>query len=215
MSPIASVCVCTDYFTVNDDGELCLKPGTMGMRDVLVFSEPGTFQFNKADYPWLSRINVRVQGGGGGSAGANAAAGETIVRPGGTGGGYSEALIEATALGGSENIVVGAGGAAGTSSTDGGAGTASSFGGFATAPGGNGGTSAQGSGTSPDVTSGIAGPLAGTGDFRMGGGASGGAIRLNSTNGISGQGGDSFMGTGGFPRASQGVGTASRGFGAT
>jgi hypothetical protein len=210
---VANVCVCDTYFTIDDDGRLCLKPGSTGLQDVLVFSDPGSYTFEKADYPSVARVRVRVQGAGGGSAGADATAGEAIARPGGTGGGYSESLLDVSSLSASENIVVGAGGTPGSGNSDGGNGGSSSFG-SVTAPGGFGGTSAQGSGTAADVTSGLAGPLAGTGDFRMGGGASGGAIRLNGTNAMSGAGGDSQMGTGGFPRASQGAGTATRGFGA-
>ncbi|GGZ23188.1 hypothetical protein GCM10010387_15370 [Streptomyces inusitatus] len=210
---MASVCVCTDYFTVDDDGQLCLIPGRQGLRETLIFDNPGTFQFQKADYPWLARVMVRVQGAGGGSAGANAAAGECIVRPGGTGGGYSESLVEAASLGAMETIVVGAGGDPGDPNDAGGAGGNSSFGGFATAPGGSGGTASQTSGTVLDATSGISGPLAGIGDLNLGGGASDGAIRLNATNGLSGKGGDSHLGTGGFPRATEGAGTAPRGVG--
>lgn len=81
--PVAAVCVCDTYFTVNGDGELCLKPGTVGLRRILTFKEPGTFQFEKADYPWLARVKVRVQGGGGGSARVDASKNECSVRPGG------------------------------------------------------------------------------------------------------------------------------------
>lgn len=64
---MASVCACGEYFNVDDTGELCLNPGTMGLRRVIVHKSPGTYQFRKADYPWLARIRVKVQGGGGGS----------------------------------------------------------------------------------------------------------------------------------------------------
>lgn len=213
MSPISAVCVCSDFFVVGEDGELCLKPGSMGMRLMLAFKESGTHQFRKADYPWLARIFVRVQGAGGGSAGANAATGQCIVRPGGAGGGYAESLIDASSLGAVETIVVGAGGAAGTGNQPGGAGGTSAFGGFVVAAGGDGGTAAQNSGTSADTVQGVAGPFAGTGQWAAGGGGSGGGIRLSGTNGISGAGGNSQLGTGGFPRSGEGPGTASRGYG--
>ncbi|MFF5477984.1 hypothetical protein ACFY5C_11695 [Streptomyces sp. NPDC012935] len=178
------------------------------------FNDPGTYQFEKADFPWLARVRVKVQGGGGGSAGANAAANQCIVRPCGAGGGYSESLIEASALGAVETIVVGAGGEAGTTAESGGAGGSSSLGGFVLANGGDGGHAIQDSATVPDVSTGAIGPLAGRRQFAHGGGAGGGAIRLNGTNGISGAGGESFMGHGGYARASEGAGTAPRGFGA-
>ncbi|MFI9026292.1 hypothetical protein [Streptomyces sp. NPDC053560] len=210
---MASVCVCSDYFQVNDDGELCLKPGTMGLRQVLFYKDPGTFQFEKADYPWLARVQVQVQGGGGGSAGADAASNECIVRPGAAGGGWSQALIEVAALGTVETIVVGAGGTGGSGNGGGGTGGMSSFGGFATASGGEGSTAAQSSGTLPDAVQGTTGPLAGTGAYASGGGAGGGGIRLSGTNGLSGAGGESRLGHGGVPRSTEGVGTTPRGYG--
>jgi hypothetical protein len=210
---VASVCACGDYFEVNDDGELCLIPGTMGLRETVYFKEVGAHQFVKADYPWLARVRVRVQGGGGGSAGANAATGEVIARPGGAGGAYSEALINASSLGAVESVVVGAGGAGGAGNSSGGAGGTSSFGGYVTAPGGDGGTSNMTSGTAITTAQGVSAPLAGSGDIAMGGGAGGVAVRLGATNGFSGQGGESFLGHGGFSRSTAGDGTAPRGYG--
>lgn len=210
---MASVCVCDDYFTVNGDGELCLLPGRQGLRQVLRFNSPGTVQFQKASYPWLARVLVKCQGGGGGSAGANAAANQCIVRPGGAGGGYSESVIAATSLGAVETILVGAAGTAGTTNLAGGDGGVSSFGGFVSGTGGDGGNAVQTSGTTLDVTSGVAAPLAGSGQFAQGGGPGGGAIRLNATNGLSGAGGESMLGHGGYPRATEGAGTGARGYG--
>jgi hypothetical protein len=213
VSPIASVCACGEYFTVNTAGELCLVPGQQGLREVLEFKNPGVFQFKKTDYPWLARVKVRVQGAGGGSAGADANTNELIARPGGAGGGYGERLIDAADLAAVESIVVGTGGAAGTASAPGGVGGSSSFGGFVIAPGGDGGTAAMDSGTVPVTSNGIPGPTAGSGDWASGGGAGGGAIRLNGTWGLSGAGGEAHLGHGGFPRNNSGPGTAPRGYG--
>lgn len=211
---MARICVCSDYFTVNDDGELCAKPGSMGLREMLVFDDVGTHQFRKSDYPWLARVRVRCQGAGGGSAGADAASGQCIVRPGGAAGGYSESVLEAAALGAVETIVVGAGGSAGSGNGTGGAGGQSSFGGFVVAPGGDGGTAFQTSGTTADAVSGVTGPTGGTGQYFSGGGAGGGAIRLSATQGLGGAGGESHLGHGGLSRATEGPGTTSRGRGA-
>lgn len=210
---MAQVCVCSTYFNVDDDGSLCLVPGSMGLRDVLYLTEPGTSQFTKADYPWLAHVRVKVQGAGGGAAGAQADAGELVATQGGAGGGYSESFIDVAALGAAESVTVGAGGTAGDFDTDGGTGGASNFGGFVTAPGGGGGQVGMTTGATPVAFSGLAAPLAGTGDFRTGGGASGGAIRLSGSQGQSGQGGESHLGHGGFQRSSNGGGGASRGFG--
>lgn len=211
---MASACVCSQYFTINDAGELCLIPGSTGLQQILYFNTPGNFQFNKADYPDAARIRVRVQGAGGGSAGANSLPSEAIVRPGGSAGGYSESLINVSALGATETIVVGAGGTAGTTNTSGGAGGASLFGGLVIANGGTGGHAIQISGTSADVSSGILGAAPGMGDLTIGGGSSGGAIRLNGTNGISGGGGDSQLGHGGRSIAFESAGTSPTGYGA-
>lgn len=211
--PLASVCVCSEFFNVNDDGELCLNPGMMGLRQTLFYKDAGNFQFEKADYPWLARVRVQAQGAGGGSAGSDAAASQCIVRAGGAGGAWAQSLIDVAALGVVETVVVGAGGAAGGSNGAGGTGGTSSFGGFVIAAGGDGSAASQGSGTTPDTVQGTAGPFAGTGQWSTGGGAGGAGIRLAGTNGISGCGGESRLGHGGFPRSSEGVGTAPRGYG--
>ncbi|WP_055477569.1 hypothetical protein [Sphaerimonospora mesophila] len=211
---MARVCVCDDRLTVTPSGELCVIPGSLGLRQVLIYSTPGVHQFRKADYPWLARVYVKVQGAGGGSGGANAAAGELIARPGGAGGGYSEALIEVASLGATESVVVGAGGAAGGGNNPGGNGGTSSFGGFAVAFGGDGGTANMTTGTAFSTSTGIPGPLVGTGNGNSGGGgAGGGAIRLSATQGMSGVGGESRLGHGGFQRGGEGPGSAPRGRG--
>ncbi|MFJ4702793.1 hypothetical protein ACIP5N_32035 [Streptomyces sp. NPDC088768] len=208
------MCACGEYFTVSRDGELCLIPGMQGLRATLHYKTPGNHQFRPGDYPWLARVRVRVQAGGGGSAGADADASQTIARPGGAGGGYSEALIALADLGTTESVVVGAGGTAGGANASGGPGGTSSFGGFVVANGGDGGTANMDSGVAITTSSGVAGPLAGTGEVNMGGGASGVALRLSGTNGYAGFGGDSFMGTGGLGRSTAGPGTSTRGYGA-
>ncbi|MGW4731849.1 hypothetical protein ACWEQC_22245 [Streptomyces shenzhenensis] len=209
----SSVCVCDEYFTVNDTGELCLIPGRQGLRQINRYGSPGTYQFRKADYPWLARVRVRVQAAGGGSAGARASTGEASVSQGAAGGGYSEALIDVSALGPVETIVVGRQGAAGGPTTDGGDGEGSSFGGLVTANGGAGSNQIMSSGTSPSANSGTQAPSAGSGSLlALGGGAGGGSVRLSGTVGLSGAGGDSHLGHGGIGRASNGA-NSGRGFG--
>ncbi|MEZ7005816.1 hypothetical protein [Streptomyces sp. AD55] len=210
---MAQVCVCDEYFTVDESGRLCLIPGVQGLRDILYFAEPGTFQFEKGDYPWLARVRVQVQAGGGGAAGARASAGQLTAQPGAAGGGYSESLIPASALGTVETIVVGAGGTPGGPSSDGGPGGNSSFGGLVIANGGAGGQAVMPAGSAPVSYSGTAAPLAGVGNFRQGGGAGGGALRLSGFEGQGGAGGESRLGHGGYSRASTGGGGGSRGFG--
>lgn len=212
---MARACVDPNYFTVDGSGQLTMKPGAMGLQDTVTYSTPGNFQFKKADYPLLARVRVRVLGGGGGSAGADADTGEVIVRQGGAGGGYAETIVEASALGAVETVVVGAGGVGGGGgNSPGGDGGGSSFGGWATAFGGAGSDTLQNSGTTIDVTSGVSAPLAGVGDLAIGGGAGGGAMRLSANRGMSGRGGDSHYGHGGRELSFQSAGNAPRGFGA-
>ncbi|MET9818349.1 hypothetical protein [Streptomyces sp. NPDC006355] len=213
MSPIASVCVCDDYFTVSETGELCLLPGRQGLRQLVRFNSPGTYQFRKSDYPWLARVRVRVQAGGGGAAGANAPQNQYVSSPGGAGGGYSESVIDVSALGPVETVIVGEGGLAGGPASDGGNGGNSSFGGLVTANGGAGGQAVMSPGDTPVCYSGTPAPLAGSGQIAMGGGPGGGAFRINGFQGQAGEGGGSHMGHGGFARASSGGGGASRGYG--
>ncbi|MET9462954.1 hypothetical protein ABZY05_49705 [Streptomyces canus] len=210
---MASVCVDPEYFDVGDDGRLTIVPGSASLREILYFKTPGSETFEKADYPWLARLFVQVQAAGGGAAGARANAGQLVAHPGGTGGGYSERLISASALGATETIIVGAGGTAGTPTVDGGNGGNSSFGGLCTANGGFGGQVIMSQGAAPVCHSGVAGPLAGIGDISQGGGASGGSIRLSGDQGQSGPDGEPRLGHGGWQRASSGGGGAGRGFG--
>lgn len=212
---MAVVCIDSDVLDINGDGELTLVPGRQGLRQRVLYTDVGADTFEKADFPGLQRVFVQVQGAGGGSAGADANPGELIARPGGSGGAYSESLINASNLAAVVNVTVGAGGAAGTTIADGGVGGQSSFGGTVVANGGNGGTVVMTSGTFADTTSGVSGAstTGGAGSLQSGGGASGGAIRVSGGAGLSGRGGDSRLGFGGFPRASEGDGGVPRGRG--
>lgn len=209
-----AICV-SDQFTVNGSGELEIVPCQFGLKQRVIFSTPGVTTFNKADYPGLCRVFIQAQGGGGGSAGADAAAAQCIARPGGAGGAYAEVLVNASSLGVSESVTVGAGGTAGGTASSGGAGGTSSFGGLAVAPGGDGGTAFMLSGTAADTSSGVAGAGVGgaVGSVVIGGGPSDGAIRLTGTAALSGAGGSSHLGFGGFPRGTEGDGALGRGFG--
>ncbi|MER6632338.1 hypothetical protein ABT301_29660 [Streptomyces sp. NPDC000987] len=210
---MARACADGSYFEINDNGELTMVPGSMGLRTILYFNQAGTYTFTKAKFPWLARVKVRVQGAGGGSAAANAANGECMAQPGAAGGGYSESLIAASSLGATETIVVGAGGAAGTTTQAGGAGGSSSFGGFVVANGGDGGPATSTSGTSLDTHTGASGPVAGKGDWKQGGDPGSPSIRLNATNAVSGAGGDAVLGFGGQSRAYESDGGSGRGAG--
>lgn len=98
---------------------------------VVTFTSSGTWTKDTG----LQR--VRVQAWGGGGAGVSVAS--TNSGGGGGGGGYSEAWFEASELGSSETVTVGAGGA-----TSGAAGGNTTFGSLLTAFGGSGGSGATG-----------------------------------------------------------------------
>lgn len=212
---MAVVCIDSDYLDINGDGELTLVPGRSGLRSREIYFTAGADTFEKADFPGLQRVWVQVQGAGGGSAGADAAPGQIIARVGGAGGGFSESIISASSLGASVPIVVGAGGAAGNATTAGNAGGQSSFGGSVIANGGDGGTVAMTTGVGPSTVTGIPGAntTGAAGALQSGGGASGGAFRIDASAGMSGAGGDSRLGFGGFQRGSEGDGGLPRGRG--
>jgi hypothetical protein len=147
------------------------------------FSSAGTHTWTKPS--GCRKVLVRViggGGGGGGGSGANAYAG------GGGSGGYSEKLIDVTAIS-SETVTVGAAGTAGTSSNGGGDGGASSFGSHATGNGGGGGVGTTVTGA------GKAGGTASDGDINVTGGAGGDGG--DGTAGAAGNGGYGAFGGGG------------------
>lgn len=127
-----------------------------------------------ANDTWTKPSNlryVRVQLWGGGGSGVRFDNGTTNGEGGGGGGGgYFEKIIDASDLGVSETVTVGAGGAAKNSNSDGDAGGNSSFGSHATAYGGGGGSSSTAGG----------GAGGGGGAYAAGGDASG------ATNGAAG-----------------------------
>ncbi len=155
--------------------------------------------FTKADHPWLHKVRVRLVAGGGGGGGAAATiAAQVAGGGGGGGGGYAEVETLASALGTTETVTVGAGGAAGVGGAAGGVGGVTSFGSLAAANGGFGGgfvgagapfrTCASGAGDS-----GTAGDL-----FIVGGGGTGCMLGDDASvdGNAGGSGGDSGLGGG-------------------
>jgi len=162
----------------------------------------------------LKYVIVEVQGGGGSGGGATATSSSQVkFGSGGSAGNYAKKKILATALGSTETVTVGSGGAASTTSNDGGE---SSFGTHCNALGGKGGESITGTTTvgrfnnaaQPDLTGG-----GGSGDFVVIGGAGlGGMSDPTGNNNIcrGGSGGNAFIGQGGGTRAANGAGFAGR-----
>lgn len=223
---MAAVCADGDQFEVDEKGLLTLKRGTTGLRQMKAYrASDSPAQFRKADYPWLKKVFVRVQGAGGGSAGADTGSDKDhrIYRSGGAAGAYGEALIDVAQLGDNETIVVGKGGAGGRGNADGAAGGSSSFGGIVTEPGGAGSPASMDSGTDTRFHSGTPGAAAGSSTgWSTGGGSGDGCFRVQTVNkegeandkatGQSGAGGDSMMGFGGAARSVNGS-SAGQGFG--
>lgn len=106
-----------------------------GLPDIQVFTVSGTW--NKP--AGLRAALVEVVGGGGGTGGcATTGASQVAASAGGGGAGYARKLIQASALGSTETVTVGAGGSAGAAgANDGTAGGTSSFGSHCSATGGN------------------------------------------------------------------------------
>lgn len=154
----------------------------------------------------LKMALVRVQGPGGGGGGTN---GATSAAGGGGGGGFAEKLFAASALGATEAVVVGLGGA-GSATGGGSAGTAATT--FGTSPyitgnpglGGAGNTSA-----SARVFGGLGGTGVG-GDLNRKGARGGFGLPGAGTPGY---GGDSPMGTGAGPLNIFGTGDAGGAYG--
>jgi hypothetical protein len=121
-------------------------PGPSGqLLELVVFREPGTYSFAKADYPDATRCRVRGigGGGGGGSAGAGSgASGVASIGGGGGGGGYFEKWFLMADLDETTVVTVGSGGTPAEQAdlSTGGKGGTTTFA-DCSALGGNGGTS--------------------------------------------------------------------------
>lgn len=175
---MARVCVDSRYFSVDGSGLLTFNPSSVGLQQLVVFNTSGSF--TKASYPGLRKIYVRVVAGGGGGAGASASPGQSTAQPSGSGGGYSESVIDASVLGVSESVVVGAGGAGGVGGNVAGAsGGNSSFGSFVTALGGIGALPGMPLGTAEWTAPGALPNGLGTGQLAVTGAAGGQAHRAS------------------------------------
>lgn len=149
-------------------------PAPVSGTDTIVRTyTPGSYSWKKE--LGLKEIIVELFGPGGGSGGAGATAASQAAAGGGGGGGaYCRKVYKASDLGATEALVVGAGGAAGTSTSAGGAGTNTTFKGMI-AGGGGGGTH--------QVSTGVMGNTSSRGGA---GSATGGDLNVNGTSGMPG-----------------------------
>lgn len=153
----------------------------------------------------LTFVRVRVRGGGGAGGGSAApAAGESSAGAGGGEGEYAESILEASALGATETVTVGAGGT-GSSGVTGGAGGTSSFGTHVQANGGSGGNVRVASALAFGAEGGVGG-TGGTGQVLIAGEPGGGAWGHGALA-LGGNGG----GAGGLGKRQTGSGNAAAG----
>jgi hypothetical protein len=162
-----------------------------------IFFEPGEFLFNVP--PGISRVRVRLIGGGG--SGASRGFIGTAVASGGAGGGYAEKILPVTA-GQSFPVIVASGGLGVTGDANGNPGGTTSFGALVSATGGEGGIQSAGTtNTTIAVTENEGGTGIG-GDINYIGGSSGAISNGNTSGnkicGVAGGGGSSatWMGNG-------------------
>jgi len=193
----------TTYLTESGASETYLnKDVGYFYKQTLYFTSSGTF--NKAEYPWLRAIKIRLVGGGGSGAGAGATtSSQGAAGSGGGGGGYAERFYtNINSLNSSITVTVGAGGtvsAGGNGSTGG----VSEFGQSGDAwrtraTGGTGGGWNLGSTSGGTLRQGGQGGSGTNGDLLLSGGPGQMFIVffISAFNSLSGNGGNSFFGGG-------------------
>ncbi len=197
-------------FTAADQAAARATVGALGVIRVQTFTSSGTYT---PDINLIYAVVECVGGGGGGGAGVGAT-GSVFAGAGGGSGGYSRKYMDATTIGASQAVTIGAGGAGGVGDADGGAGGATSFGSACTANGGGGG---KRSSTSVFPLQG-AGASVGTGDFTAAGTAGGGGVYSSGALNPrfpSGEGAGSIFGGGAIGVNSSGTAGAANGVNAS
>lgn len=175
-----------------------------------VFSAGGTWTKSAG----AKVVLVELYGAGGGGGGGIKTASATANSGGGAGGGggFKAGRFDATALGATETVTVGAAGTGGATTVAGGAGGNSSFGSWLTAYGGGGGAPGQSAATSGGGGGAGASGAGGTAATTAGG-AAGGIGGVAGATGSVGVGNTAFgCGGGGGGCSNAGVATAGGGF---
>jgi hypothetical protein len=155
-----------------------------GLMSMQVFTTPGANTWTKP--AGINKVLVMLVGGGGGGGGVDANTGQLSVGSNGSGGGYSQKLIDVTAIA-SETVTIGAAGAGGAAGANNGAqGGTTSFGAHCQATGGFGGTSKGPNTVASDISTISSAGVGSGGDINLSGGS--GAqqyIAFNGTNAVS------------------------------
>ena len=165
-------------------------------RDLIIETFETSGNFVKANYPGGRQVTFRCQGGGGGGGGAQSVTSQCSPGRGGTGGAYAETTVDFDDLDDITTITVGAGGAGGAGANNGAPGGMTSAGAHCAGAGGFGGFDSASS-SSAAAISGHFSQTSGVGDRIVPGEAAQGAIRLSGSEGLSGAGGNAFLGVGG------------------
>ncbi|AMD42771.1 hypothetical protein SEA_XKCD426_30 [Streptomyces phage Xkcd426] len=198
---MARVCVDSNYFEVNDQGQLTIVKGSLGYQETIqVFGGLTDLSFQIANYPLATWLFVECIGGGGGGAGMNASASGTHggVGGGGSGGTYCASWLQAATLPAIVAVSAGDGGSGGVFD-DGDDGEPSTFGSLVIAPGGIGASEVYGASTTTSMNPGAPQPGLGTGQIRRAGSPGMNAIMSNSVHKSGGNGGASgWPGPGGL-----------------
>lgn len=198
---MARVCVDSNYFEVNDQGQLTVVRGSLGYQEtVQVLGGLGSLNFQIANYPLATWVFVECVGGGGGGAGIDADATPTTggVGGGGSGGTYCASWIKANTLPAVVTVTAGNGGSGGVFD-DGDDGEPSSFGSLVIAPGGIGASEIYGASETTSMNPGAPSPGLGTGQIRRVGQPGMHATMTNSVHKAGGNGGASgWPGAGGL-----------------
>ena len=175
--------------------------GTAVQFNRQIFTSSGTYTPTAG----LTFAVVQCVGAGGGGGGAMGAPGANGVACGGGGGSYAESLLTAAAIGPSQTVTIGVGGAGGAAGNNNGtAGTSSSFGALLVCGGGNGGQGSTNSSGSYVLGSGGIGGVATAGQIQINGQTGNIAIMVDGSIsppiGLAGPGGNAAggFGLGGF-----------------
>jgi hypothetical protein len=189
---------------VADEDTLITFDGTSwnGVGGVVIKTQLFTVSGTYTPDAKLIYAQVFATGGGGGGGGADCSNANTNIGVGGGGGGGATAIkiLSAAAIGASQAVTIGAGGAAGDNAGgNGGMGGNTTFGSILTSQGGGGGSGGTGI-ASVSASQGGAGALASGGDINVAGGGGGNGMGLNmgsSVVGTGGGGGTTYWGSGG------------------
>jgi hypothetical protein len=178
------------------DGTDVRIPSFGEYRSTQVFTASGTYTKPAG----LKRVKVTaVAGGGSGGSGPQSAANQTASGSGGGGGGTSIKTIDASSLGATETVTIGAGGVAAVAQGNGNAGGTTSFGAHCSATGGGPGQSGGLAGlVDLPGPAGAAGGAGASGDINLSGETGGDGVMFgNALASLTGKGGDSTHGRGG------------------